>query len=132
MSGKAYEDDYRDSSDETDTDNAIRELPHAPVAADLQPQTTPIRAPPNTPVAVDLQPQATPIRVPPNTPQTSPRFPVDAQGGRTPAGRGRGRPRGGRQPPQLAPPPAPPMFDREEMPVLSPAIRRSERVAQRL
>ena len=132
MSGKAYEDDYRDSSDETDTDNAIRELPHAPVAADLQPQATPIRAPPNTPVAVDLQPQATPIRVPPNTPQTSPRFPVDAQGGRTPAGRGRGRPRGGRQPPQLAPPPAPPMFDREEMPVLSPAIRRSERVAQRL
>ena len=48
------------------------------------------------PVAVNLQ-----LRTPP-------RFPVDAQGGRTPAGRGRGRPRGGgrRVPPPALPIPA--------------------------
>ena len=64
-------------------------------------------------------------------PPQSPRIPwvVDAFGGRSPGrGRGRGRPPGRRLVPQLEMPPEPQQFEDDDMPDLSPAVRKSKRV----
>ena len=85
--------------------NLVAELPHTPHGRILD------HEPPQTPGQLRM---------------------VDAYGGRSPRGRGRprGRPPGKKQAPQLATPPAAQQYAEDEMPVLSPAIRRSERVVK--
>ena len=104
MSGNTIsEDDYHNNTDaESDSENTVPEPPHTPRA----------EAPPQTPRGHWI---------------------VHADGGRSPGrGRGlaRGRPPGQKPAPQLDVPPEPQQFSDEDMPDLSPAVRRSKRVAQ--